>query len=408
MSLWKIFSGPTPEKLAHRSEALMKEEQWGPAKLALERALEKASGLELKAHLKAQIRVCCDHLAQAHLAQAAVLEEGGHQRDAADLYRLAAEVARDPRLRKLADEGLTRLQAAAAPGDVDPVYYSPTPAALDPETDHSGDADQEATFWPLIGTLPEDMQDAYEAYGDPFRSGYLALNQGDFEQAARFLGEAHQAHPQAGTYIPLELAAAYAHLGRSTEAGDLLTEFLHYHPDILPAYQLYCDLLWETGAFDAVDALLAAVPEDLMDTVALVLLRGENFLRAGRLDAGIAFLEEVVDGFGWSDPVAQLLATFYTEAGNTARARALYGELMQHCQSCRSPVDPMVKHNYAELCFADGQRDTRLLELYLAMAQQAPNQANLYFRRVSTIYAEQGHAEEARRFEALARRSLNR
>jgi tetratricopeptide (TPR) repeat protein len=303
---------------------------------------------------------------------------------------------------------LTRLQAAAAPSDTDPLYYSPTPVALDPETDHGEETDQEAKFWALIGTLPEDMQDAYEAYGDPFRSGYLALNRGDFEQAASLLGEAHQTHPQAGTYIPLELAAAYVHLGRSTEARDLLTEFLHYHPDILPAYQLYCDLLWERGAFDAVDALLAGVPEDLMDTVALVLLRGENFLRAGKLDAGIAFLEEVVGGFGWSDPVAQLLATFYAEAGNTARARALYGELMQRCQSCRSRVDPMVKHNYAELSFADGQRDTRLLELYLSLAQEAPDQADHYFRRVSAIYAEQGHAEEAKRFEALARGSLNR
>jgi hypothetical protein len=78
---------------------------------------------------------------------------------------------------------------------------------------------------------------------------------------------------------------------------------------------------------------------------------------------------------------------------------------MQRCQRCHGRIDPMVKHNYAELCFADGQRDTQLLELYLSLAQEAADHAELYFRRVSAIYAEQGHAAEAKRFEALARRS---
>lgn len=410
MSLWKLFSGPTPEKLTRRAETLMNAKQWGPAKVALERALEKAVDPELKTHLQAGIRTCCDHLAQDHLAQAVTLAEGGHQREAAELYRLAMEVARDPRLQAEADEGLERILSAVAPDSADPVYYSPAPTAPRRDDGHGkgSETEDEATFWALIGTLPEDMQDAYEAYGEPFRSGYLALNRGDFGQAAHLLGEAHQAHSQAGTYILLELAAAYTHTGRTSEARDLLNEFLNYHPDILPAYQLYCDLLWETSDFDMVEALLARVPPELVDTVALVLLRGENFLRSGRLEAGIAYLEEVLASFGWSDPVAELLATFFTEAGDRPRARSLYGEIIQRCQSCHSRVDPMVKHNYAELCFADGQRDTQLLELYLSLAQEAPDQADRYFRRVSAIYAEKGHTAEAERFETLARRSLKR
>jgi tetratricopeptide (TPR) repeat protein len=410
MSLWKLFSGPTPEKLTRQAETLLNAKQWGPAKVALERALEKAVDPELKTHLQAEIRICCDHLAQDHLSQAATLSEGGHQDEAAELYRLAVEIARDPRLKKAAEEGLERLLSAAAPVSPDPVYYSPSPTAphRDDGPGRGSDADDEATFWALIGTLPEDMQDAYEAYGEPFRSGYLALNRGDFEQAAHLLGEAHKQHSQAGTYILLELAAAYTHTGHAAEARDLLNQFLHYHPDILPAYQLYCDLLWEASEFEMVDTLLARVPPELVDTVALVLLRGENYLQAGSFDTGIAYLEEVLASFGWSDPVAELLATLFTEAGDNTRARSLYGEIMQRCQSCHGRVDPMVKHNYAELSFADGQRDTQLLELYLSLAQEAPDRADLYFRRVSAIYAEQGYAAEAKRFDALAQGSLKR
>jgi tetratricopeptide (TPR) repeat protein len=401
MSLWKIFSGPSPEKLAHQAETLLKEGQWGAAKIALERALEKAETPELRARLTAEIDVSCNHLAREHLAQAATLVEGGHQADAADLFRLVMEVARDPELQEMARRDLADLERAAPAGEPDPIYYSPEPGAT-PSMETEAAVDEEATFWALIGTLPEDMQDAYEDYGEPFRSGYLALNRGDFELAVTLLEEAHGEHPQAGTYIPLELAAAYAHTGRAAEARELLKEFIHYHPDILPAYQLFCDLLWDAEDFDAVDDLLAGVPEDLMDTVALVLLRGENFRRAGQLDAGVAFLQQVLEDFGWNDSVAQLLAAIHTEAGNTVGARALYGEIMKHCQSCHDQVDPMVKHNYAELCFSAGQRDTPLLELYLALVQEVPAQATHYFQRVSAIYTEQGYPQEAQRFQKLA------
>ena len=106
--------------------------------------------------------------------------------------------------------------------------------------------------------------------------------------------------------------------------------------------------------------------------------------------------------------MAQLLASIYAESGDTGRARAIFGELMQRCQSCHRRVDPMVKHDYAELSFVEGQRDTRLLELYLSLAQEVPEQAGLYFRRVSAIYADQGHMGEAQRFRALAERSMSR
>lgn len=413
MSLWKIFSGPTPEKLARQAQSLVDDGQWGPAKVALERALEKAQDAELKDHLRVEIRACCDQLARGHLEQAVELVEGGHQRDAAEYYRLAMEVARDPQLETRAREGLDGLQsdrrkaASATPSDVSSAVYDPV-APDDADPYGSGDEDDQATFWALIGTLPEDMQDAYEDYGESFRSGYLALNSGEFDTAAHLLEEAHRDHPQAGTYIPLELAAAYTHTGRLVEARELLDNFLHYHPDILPAYQLYCDLLWEAEAFDAVNDLLAGVPADLVDSVALVLLKGENFQRAGRHEAAIAFLEDVQKRYGWSEPVARLLATVYTDSDQSEPARLLYGELIQRCQSCHSRVDPLIKHNFAELSFAAGQRDSRLLELYLSLAQEAPEQAAVYFQRVSSIYTEQGYEEEAARFQELARQAENR
>jgi hypothetical protein len=43
-----------------------------------------------------------------------------------------------------------------------------------------------------------------------------------------------------------------------------------------------------------------------------------------------------------------------------------------------------------------------ILELYLALAQEIPNKAAVYYEKVSHIYATQGNATEAARFRAIA------
>jgi hypothetical protein len=53
---------------------------------------------------------------------------------------------------------------------------------------------------------------------------------------------------------------------------------------------------------------------------------------------------------------------------------------------------------YAELSFAAGMHSTDILEIYLSLAQQIPDNAAGYFERVSRIYESQGNEHEAARF----------
>jgi len=48
------------------------------------------------------------------------------------------------------------------------------------------------------------------------------------------------------------------------------------HPDALPGYQVLCEVYWESEAFDRADALLESCPEELQNSSAYVLLRGET------------------------------------------------------------------------------------------------------------------------------------
>ena len=85
-------------------------------------------------------------------------------------------------------------------------------------------------------------------------------------------------------------------------------------------------------------------------------------------------------------------------------ARRMYQEIMAHCSGCHSRIDPLVKEKVADLSFAAGIHDSAILELYLALAQELPQKASVYYAKVSRIYQALGNETEARRFLALADR----
>ena len=57
-------------------------------------------------------------------------------------------------------------------------------------------------------------------------------------------------NPKTDSYIPLELATAYLNLQKHPEAQQLLEKFIEDQPQALPAYQLLCEIYWESGAFE--------------------------------------------------------------------------------------------------------------------------------------------------------------
>jgi len=347
-------------------------------------------------------------LAAAHQKTAEDCMESGYFEDAAAFLSLAREIApNEARRRQLTklEEKLEALRREAAEKELagDPgEYYG---LADDEAAEAVDEGTAEERFHAICAALPPEIQDAYHSYDADFMTGYLALNSGEFETAAAHLARAMAADPDPGGYIPLELATAYLHLGRLTEARDLLKPFLQHHPDALPAYQLLCDICWEEKDFQQADALIDAVPEPHADSLAVQLLRGETRHRAGDFDAAKALYRAVLDRRGWESDIALALAKAHEAAGENEEARRIYREEMGRCTGCGARIDPTVKHKYAELSFAAGIRDTHVLELYLALAREVPEMAPDYYARVSRIYADQGNETEAARFRVIARRA---
>jgi tetratricopeptide (TPR) repeat protein len=405
MGLLKIFSGKTAEEIEEKGDSLARSKSWGAAKIEFEKALiklEKKSPEKdrLKKRLEEKIARTREELASEHRQVAEDMIEAGYYEDARPYIDLALELTGDPQLKdrleslsQNLDEGVKH-QKRSDPSWVG-VYHNPEGAPAERKEENE-------EFSALVSSLPEEIQQAYLGYGDDFKIGYLALNEGDFEQAASHLSRAWQDNPSPESFIPLELATAFLNLEQYDEARTLLEAFLRQRPDALPAYQMLCEIFWETRAFEDADALLASVPDELTESLAMVLLRGESFFHAEKYPEAREYYQNFLDEYGWNESIAKALAKAHEALNETEDARGIYSEIMDQCQSCRAYLDPFVKLKYADLSFSSGIYTVEILELYLSLAREFPENAPAFYQNISRIYEEMGNEAEAERFRLIA------
>jgi predicted Zn-dependent protease len=363
-------------------------------------------GAELKTRLQEKIHQTKEALALGHEQNADDLIESGFYDDARELYILAQELTENPKQKKELEIKLKELDF-----QLDRTLTEDLPD-LDIEAQEAREPEfpeqEDEYFRALCGTLPNEVQKDYLSYGNNFKNGYLALNRGDFTIAADYLSRAMQENPSADSYIPLELATAYLNLGKHAQAQQLLEAVLENQPQALPAYQLLCEIFWERKAFDQADALLSSIPEELTESIAVYILKGETLFHAGNFSAAKEFYRDFLETYGWNELVARALAKTHEATNELANARNVYRQIMDQCSSCHARLDPFIKQRYADLCFDSGMHSTEILELYLSLAQEIPANATDYFEKVSQIYAALGNEGEARRFRAIAEKRASK
>jgi predicted Zn-dependent protease len=412
MGILSIFSGKNPENYEQKGDALFEAKAYGKAVVEYERALdrlEKTSPWDdgYRQNLQHKIRTGKESLALEHQQTAESLMEAGHDYDARQYIDLALELTEDSELKNALEQLLQNRENHEVEDieidlpEVEIQDHEPEVTDEQVEQPLNGKKDDEY-FAALVGTLPDEVQDAYWGYGKAFKTGYLALNQGDFESAAEHLTAAMEEHPDPANYIPLELATACLNLGKHDEARRLLESFLEHHPDALPAYQLMCEIFWETNAFDRAEELLASLPPSLEESVAAYVLRGETLFHAGKYGAAKSFYRQFLKTYDWNESIARALAKSHEAMGEMANARNIYSEIMAQCRSCHARIDPYIKQKFADLSFASGLNTTAVLEIYLSLAREVPQHAAEYYQKISKIYSAQGNLEEARRFQQIS------
>jgi tetratricopeptide (TPR) repeat protein len=405
MGILKIFSGKDPEEYEQKGNAYFEGQQYGLAKIEYESALSKLDrksddDIGFRARLEKKIAQAKEALAVQHKQTGEELINAALYEEAEEILLLAMELTEEARLKAQIEQRLKDIQEPLASKEV---YDAPHAELQEPGVQEPGyQVKGDDYFGILCGSLPEEIQKAYHSYGDAFRAGYVALNQGDFELAAAKLSQAMEENPLPHSFIPLELATAYLNLSQHDAARSLLEGFIKERPDSVQAYCLLCEILWEMGEFDEIHKLLDACPAELGNTLPIQLLRGETLLKAGRYEDAESLYLDYLRSYDWDENIARSLARTYEALGENESACELYGEILGECRSCGARVDPFIKQRYADLCFASGNYSTRVLELYLSLVHEDPGNRTHYYRKISRIYSSLGHEEEAERYRAFA------
>jgi tetratricopeptide (TPR) repeat protein len=407
MGLFKFFSGKDPEEYEKQGDAYFDIGEFGAAKLEYENALHKLKKKRpddtgYANRLQVKIVRSRESLARAHMERGEEWMALELYDDAEDIFLLASELTENDELKDALEELLREIKRRKRQGirEEAPVVTGGEGATEKPVFHHEGDE----YFTILVNTLPDEIRHAYLSYGDTFREGYVALNRGDYERALELLTNAQEENIPGGNHISFEIATACLNLGKPGEARNILEEYVRENPASLRGYHLLCEALWETGAFgDAHDVILSS-PSDLRHTLHMKLLEGETLYRAGRYEQAESFYNDCLNTDGWDENIVRNLALTYEALGKTAKANDLYGEIMNECRQCRTRLDPFIKSRYADTAFELGNMTGGILEIYLSLAQEVPEERARYFRKISQIYAAQGHEEESLRYLAFAER----
>jgi tetratricopeptide (TPR) repeat protein len=402
MGFLKLFSGKTPEEYEKKGDSLFREKKYGLAKIEYQTALEKykkryPDNADINNSIQGKIVQSNELLALQHKKTAEELIKSQLFDDAEELVVLALELTSDPKLKNDLEEMLEKIHTHSNPDETsDP--YDNQPEETRKEFYQETDGEY---FSALCNSLPEEMRNAYQSYGESFKAGYIALNKGDFELAKAKLYQAMEENQLPDSFITLELATACLNLQKHEDARLLLENFIKKRPDLPHGYQLLCELFLEQGEHDHAQKVLLSCPEELFNSLPIQLLRGEILFQAGRHEEAESLYLEYLESSGWNESIALLLAKTYEVLDEKEKAIDMYSEIMSQSRSYGYRIDTFIKKRFADLCFESKIVSKVILELYLSLVQEDPDNKDYYFERISQIYSVQGNEKESQRYKAL-------
>lgn len=403
MGLLQLFTGKPPAELELVGDGYMSAREYGAAKVEYEKALDKAEKRQVEnqpliRRLTEKLTSAREHLAGEHIEEARELISSGEFEDARALLGLSLELSGDKAklreaermLQEMGEETGEKTDGGQSRDQEEPVSET--------------EAEEEELFRILTNTLSEEQKRAYQSYGRDFRKGYNALNHGDFGGAVSYFENALEKNPAPDTWIPLELATALMNLGQTERAMHTASSYIRENPESLRSYQLLCDIYWDMEDYEAAEELLRSCPESLKNKPMMRILLGETLYQSGHYEAAKEAFFDVRRDFGDTEIVQRALAKTYEALGDTEAARELYRQILQGCASCGARMDPYIKRRFAELSLQGGDTSTKILEMYLSLVQEDPDNRGEYYARIGEIYEKTGNPGEAGRYFDLSAR----
>jgi tetratricopeptide (TPR) repeat protein len=396
MSLFKKLFSADPDVLKRKADDLFESGDFGPAKLAYEKAIA-ATPEDAHAPLHERVRACTDGIARQRIEEAqAYLEQGAIDLAAQELAG-ALEVANDEALRKRAQSLLDGLEAKDAQAQATTEELS-----------------EEERIALLMGQWEEAQADEYERYGDALLDALLALHAERFEEArAQLEGLLESASsPQ-----DLWLEVGRARLLTDDPAGgkEALIRFLDSLGDgdaneakvavNLTLARLADDEDQFEEAMKRFEAAVHAIPDDYRPYLAMGAFLRDKGHAAEALEVLQTSLElSKSAATDWR--LLEELGLASEQAGKLQEAQRFLEQVIEFFTS-RQVMDfpPSTATTLAKLYEADGRLD-RAADMYRALSQgsDGANHANYHYEAGRLLRALELHDEAHRmltRAEAL-------
>lgn len=404
MGLFSFLTGKSPEEIEMIGDKFFKVKEFGAAKIEYEKAANKAKSKfpekeNLIHHLYEKIKNSKEALALAHYQNSKNLIESQNYDEAEDLLQLALELTENASFKdeiKITLKELYQDFATDNPDDTKKFISGSEPFPTADEIDSD-----EEYFSILCNALPEDVRKTYQGYDQTFKQGFIALNNGDFQIAVEKFTDSMNTSAIEQPLVVLELSTALVNLSQYDRARDLLEEFIEANDREIRAYQMLCDIYWVTKNYDDALCLIDQCPTSIKETFPVRMLLGETYYQIERYAEAESLFLACEKSFGQNEIITRSLAKTYEAMGNLEKARDIYAQLLNGCTKCGVRSDPFILRRYAELCFACGERTTQLLELYLSILQEDPDNKDDYHQRLYELYNAMGNTAEASRYQSL-------
>ena len=137
------------------------------------------------------------------------------------------------------------------------------------------------------------------------------------------------------------------------------------------------------------------------DWVPMVLLKGETWCLEGELNQAEKLYRDVLEQNGKDYSLIRALAAIYETQGHPDKAFQLYAGLMASCSGCGQRPDTDLKRRFAHTGFASGVMTSQIIDVYLDLVAEDPDNRANYYEKVSRIYDHLGNDGEARRFQSF-------
>jgi tetratricopeptide (TPR) repeat protein len=388
MSLLRRLFSASPEELEKKADALYANGDYGPAKLAYEKALEVSSEPE-RARLVDKVQRCSDEIAQRRIEGAkGYLAQGSLQLAEQELEG-ALEIAHDDAIREQVRALLDGLEAQDAQ-----------------QRAASAEMTDEERIALIVGQWHEAQAKEYDSYGEALLDALLAMDKERFEEARSRLESLAAAAPEP-RYLWLEVGRARLLTDDPTGGREALQRFLgalgaeDSGEAKLAANLALARLADEAGEFEEAigyfEAAVHAMPDDYRPYLAMgAFLRGKGH-GAEALEVLLTSLElSKTAGTDWR--LLEEIGLASDLAGKTENSRRFLEQVIELFRNHKNlDFPPATATTLAKLYEAEGRLE-RAADLYRALSQGSDRERHaLYHYETGRLLRALGLTEEARR-----------